>query len=80
MADPAIRFVSIAASNEAHVPLAEMALRAGKAVLCEKPMGNTLEEAQHLIRVKNETKGFLQVGFELHYSTMCIMKSRKTWN
>ena len=43
MADPAIRFVSIAASNEAHVSLAEMALRAGKAVLCEKPMGNTLE-------------------------------------
>lgn len=70
MADPAIRFVSIAASNDAHVPLAEMALRAGKAVLCEKPMGNTLEEARHLIRVKNETKGFLQVGFELHYSTM----------
>ena len=70
MADPAIRLVTIAASNDAHVPLAETALRAGKAVLCEKPMGNTLEEARHLIDVKNETKGFLQIGFELHYSKM----------
>ena len=70
MADPSIRLVTIASSNEAHIPLAEMSLRAGKAVLCEKPMGNTLEEAQHLINVKNETKGFLQIGFELHYSKM----------
>ena len=65
-----IRFVSIAASNEAHVPLAEAALRAGKAVLCEKPMGSTLEEAIRLIRVQQATGGFLQIGFELHYSTM----------
>ena len=68
--DPSVRFVSIAASNEAHLPLAEAALRAGKAVLCEKPMGNTLEEASKLLRVAEETKGFFQVGFELHYSKM----------
>ncbi len=70
LANPAVRFVSIAASNDVHVPLAEAALRAGKAVLCEKPMGTTLEEASRLIRVKQETGGFLQIGFELHYSTM----------
>ena len=68
--DPKIRFVSIAASNEAHVALAEAALKAGKAVLCEKPMGSSLEEAIRLIRVKRQTKGFLQIGFELHYSKM----------
>lgn len=68
--DPSVRFISIAASNEAHLPLAEAALRAGKAVLCEKPMGNTLEEASKLLRTAEETKGFFQVGFELHYSKM----------
>ena len=68
--DPKIRFVSIAASNDAHVMLAEAALKAGKAVLCEKPMGSSLEEAIHLIQVKRQTKGFLQIGFELHYSKM----------
>ena len=70
LADPSIKMVSIAASNDAHVPLAEASLRAGKAVLCEKPMGDTLEEAEHLIKVKNETNGWLQIGFELHYSKM----------
>ncbi len=68
--DPSVRFISIAASNEAHLPLAEAALRAGKAVLCEKPMGNTLEEAAKMVRAAEETKGFLQIGFELHYSKM----------
>ena len=33
-------------------------------------MGMNLEEAQRIIDVKNETGGFLQVGFELHYSKM----------
>ena len=73
MADPTIRMVTIATPNEMHVPLAEMALRAGKAVLCEKPMGVNLEEAKHLIDVKNETNGWLQIGFELHYSKMSLV-------
>ncbi|MDD3704255.1 MAG: Gfo/Idh/MocA family oxidoreductase [Victivallaceae bacterium] len=68
--NPAIRLVYIASPNEAHVPQAIMALRAGKAVLCEKPMGMSLEEAEKLIAVQEETKGFLQIGFELHYSNM----------
>ena len=70
LSNPAIRLVTIAASNEVHVSLAEAALRAGKAVLCEKPMGNTLKEASYLIQVRKETGGFLQIGFELHYSKM----------
>ena len=70
LSDPEIRMVTIAASNDAHIPLAEAALRAGKAVLCEKPMGDTLEEAEYLIKVKQETNGWLQIGFELHYSKM----------
>ena len=45
LANPEIKFVSIASSNESHIPLAEAALRAGKKVMCEKPMGDTLEEA-----------------------------------
>ncbi len=77
LANPSIRLVCIATSNETHVTLAETILRAGKAVLCEKPMGVTLEEAEHLVKVKNETKGFLQIGFELHYSTM--YQKAKEW-
>ncbi len=77
MNNPAIKFVSIAASNAAHFELAEAALRAGKKVMCEKPMGDTLEEATKFIELKNQYNGFLQVGFELHYST--IYMKAKEW-
>jgi predicted dehydrogenase len=70
LADPSIGFVSIASPNETHVELAEKCLRAGKAVVLEKPMGCSLAEAKHLCDVEKETGGFLQVGFELHYSKM----------
>ena len=46
LADPAIGFVSIASPNETHVELAEKCLRAGKAVVLEKPMGCSLAEAE----------------------------------
>lgn len=70
LANPEIKFVSIASSNDSHIPLAEAALRAGKKVMCEKPMGDTLEEATKLIKLKQDLNGFLQIGFELHYSTL----------
>ncbi|MDD2479902.1 MAG: Gfo/Idh/MocA family oxidoreductase [Victivallaceae bacterium] len=70
MNNSSIKLVYIASINEAHVPQAIMALRAGKAVMCEKPMGMSLEEAAELIEVQKETGGFLQIGFELHYSKM----------
>jgi len=72
-----IKFVSIASTNSTHAELAEKALRAGKAVLCEKPMGETLEEAKRMIKAQKETCGFLQIGFELHYSKLFI--KAKDW-
>ncbi len=68
--DPAIGLVCIASPNEFHCDQACRAMRAGKAVLCEKPMGISIAEAQTMIDVKNETDSFLQIGFELHYSTL----------
>ncbi len=68
--NPAIKLVYIASINEVHAEQTAMALRAGKAVLCEKPMGITLAEARSMIDVEKETGGFLQIGFELHYSTL----------
>jgi len=75
--NPDIRLVYIASANDTHVPLALCALQAGKAVLCEKPMGQTLAEAKALIDMAEETGGFLQIGFELHYSK--LYQQAKAW-
>jgi len=75
--NPAIELVTIASTNETHVPLAIAALRSGKAVMCEKPMGTSLAEATELMDVAESTKGFLQIGFELRYSA--LYQQTKAW-
>jgi len=77
MEDPAVKLIYIASPNDEHVPQAIMGLRKGKAVMCEKPMGTTLSEAAELVEVVEETKGFLQIGFELRYCTMYL--KAKEW-
>ena len=77
LGNPAVKLVYIASTNDSHVPLATAALQSGKAVMCEKPMGTTLAEASELIGVAEATKGFLQIGFELRYSS--LYQQTKTW-
>jgi predicted dehydrogenase len=72
-----INLVYIAAINSVHAELTDKALRSGKAVLCEKPMGETLEEAHQMMKAEKETGNFLQIGFELHYSK--IYMKAKDW-
>jgi len=68
LSDKEIDLVYIASSNSTHVEIACAALRAGKAVMTEKPSGITVEEINELERVAKETGGFLQVGLECRYS------------
>ena len=42
LADPAIEAVSVCAANHVHAEITVAALKAGKHVLCEKPMAVTL--------------------------------------
>jgi predicted dehydrogenase len=52
--------VYIALSNDGHLPWAERALEAGKAVLCEKPLGRNADEARRM-RAAAEATGCLLV-------------------
>jgi len=51
VADPKIEAVHICTPNNLHYPIAKAAMLAGKHVLCEKPLTNTLEEAKELVEI-----------------------------
>ena len=57
--DPSVDAVYIALSNDGHLPWATEALRAGKAVLCEKPLGCNADETRRMRDVAAETGGLL---------------------
>lgn len=58
--DPNVDAVYIALSNDGHLPWAVQALEAGKAVLCEKPLGRTADEARRM-RAAADSTGCLLV-------------------
>ncbi len=60
--DPSIDAVSVCSANHTHASITIEALRAGKHVLCEKPMAITLEECEEMVRVAKEEERFLMIG------------------
>jgi predicted dehydrogenase len=62
LADPALEAVIVATSDAFHVPAAIRALEAGKHVLCEKPLGVSVEDVERLAEVVARTGRVLQVG------------------
>ena len=46
-----------------HAEISIAAMRAGKHVLCEKPLTRTLKEAEEMVRVARETRKVLKCGF-----------------
>ena len=60
-AHPDIDLVVIASPNETHAPLAELAMRAGRNVVVDKPFTITVEEARHLAAVAREKNLVLSV-------------------
>jgi predicted dehydrogenase len=66
--DDAIGAVLIHAKSEQMHTLAAAALRAGKAVLVEKPAGRTVADLQLLADAVAETGGVCQVGYNFRFS------------
>ncbi|MGC4045911.1 MAG: Gfo/Idh/MocA family oxidoreductase [Armatimonas sp.] len=60
--------VSICTPNGVHAQATMDALRAGKHVLCEKPMAMNSAECAQMIAVQKETGKKLQIGFNMRYS------------
>jgi predicted dehydrogenase len=62
LADESIDAVSVCTANDAHAEVSIAAMRAGKHVLCEKPMAVTLPDCEAMVKTSAETGRFLMIG------------------
>ena len=62
LADPAIEAVVVATPVQTHFVVVRKALFAGKHVLCEKPLCETISQARELIDLAQERRRVLMVG------------------
>jgi len=67
--DPAVDLVFVTTQHDSHAPLAEAALRAGKAVWLEKPAALDEAQLESLAQAVRETQGFLTVGYNRRFSS-----------
>lgn len=61
--------VSVTTWNNSHGPISIAAMKAGKDVLCEKPLAMNAKEAQEMVDVAKETGRLLMVGFVRRFET-----------
>lgn len=67
IASPDVDVVHICTPNASHVGYAQLALAAGKSVICEKPLGVNLDEAQVLADYATKVSGHTAVPFVYRY-------------
>ncbi len=61
--------VIIASSTTMHAPMIAEAIKAGKAIFCEKPLSLDLEEARAIQALVVEHEAFVQLGFMRRFDT-----------
>ena len=62
LADPNVDAISVCTPNVTHAETTIKALKAGKHVLCEKPMAQTLEETRQMLEAEKESGKILMLG------------------
>ena len=67
LADGDVEALVVATETPQHFLMAEAALRAGKHVFVEKPLAQTPEQAERLVRAADEAGRVLMVGHLLRY-------------
>lgn len=64
LAEPDIEVVHVLTPNAMHAKISIAALKAGKHVMCEKPMAHTAKDARAMVKAAQESGKLLTVGYQ----------------
>jgi predicted dehydrogenase len=73
---PDINIVDICTPNDTHAPIAIAAAKAGKHVMCEKPMAMTVAEAEAMLAAAQETGVVTMVSYNYRHTPALQMAKR----
>lgn len=65
--DKAVDAVVVVTPTSTHREVVIDAVKAGKAVFCEKPISNSMEESAEMLRAVESSHAFLQMGFQRRF-------------
>ena len=71
--------VSVCTANTSHAAMAIQALRAGKHVLCEKPMATTLEDCEAMVAAARENGKYLMIGQNQRLAKAHVTGKKDSW-
>ncbi|GAA2209203.1 Gfo/Idh/MocA family oxidoreductase [Nonomuraea monospora] len=69
-ADPGVDAIYVATPHAQHLEVAEPAIAAGKAVLCEKPLAATVDDAEKMVRLAREAGVFLMEAMWMRFNPL----------
>jgi predicted dehydrogenase len=72
LADDTVQSVHIATPNRLHFEMASRALKAGKHVLCEKPLAMTSQESAQLVELAGQFDLAAGVNYNIRYYPLCL--------
>jgi len=72
LADPEVQVVHITSPNRCHFEQASEALRAGKHVMCEKPLAMNARESAALVALARQAGRAAGVGYNIRYNPICL--------
>jgi predicted dehydrogenase len=77
LADPGVQAVHVATPNRLHFDMARRALKAGKHVLCEKPLAMDSRQSAELVALARATRLAAGVNYNIRFYPLCIEAREK---
>ena len=74
--NPDVELVYVVLPNNMHREYTERAFKAGKHVLCEKPLANTVADAEAMVAAAKAAKKHLMTAYRCHYEPLNLAAMR----